>query len=281
MRAVLGIDAAWSQHNDSGIALIVETAADTWRTIAVAASYKRFLEKVGLTEPQEFSETPAVLVDASRRHLAVGVDLVLVVADIPLAQTAISARRKADNEVSRTYGAQGCSTHSPPVKRPETPGNTFHRTSTGLRDGFGDAGFPLATDRLFDRCLVETYPHPALMALMQEDYRIRYKARAWKGEPAAKAKVERIEQFRAITARLADHIDGIDLSWPVEGASMAELKALEDQIDALVCAWVGIQILRGSAEPLGDSDAAIWVPTNIPGPKSISGSGKREADLLQ
>jgi len=276
MRAVLGIDAAWSQHNDSGVALIEETSAGQWRCVAVAASYERFLEKVGLTKPQDFSDLPAVLVDASRRHLAVGVDLVLVVADIPLARMAISERRNADNEVSRKYGAQGCSTHSPPVKRPETQENTFHRISTGLRDGFAGAGFPLATDKLFDRCLVETYPHPALMALMHEDYRIRYKARAWKGVPAAKAKVERIEQFRAITARLADHIDGIDFSWPIEQVTTVELKTLEDQIDALVCAWVGIQILRGAAMPLGNNVATIWLPTNIPWPKSISGAGKTE-----
>ena len=268
MRAVLGIDAAWSQHNDSGVALIEETSAGQWRCVAVAASYKRFLEKVGLAESQEFSEMPAVLVDASGRQLAVGVDLVLVVADIPLARTEISERRNADNEVSRKFGGQGCGTHSPPAKG-------FGEHSADMRVGFAAAGFPLATDKLLDRCLVETYPHPALMALMHEDYRIRYKARAWKGVPAAKAKVERIEQFRRIAARLSEHIDGIDIPWPLERVTTAELKALEDQIDALVCAWVGIQILRGSATPLGDGDAAIWLPTNIPGPKSISGAANR------
>ena len=261
MRAVLGIDAAWSQHNDSGVALIEETAAGGWRSVAVAESHERFLEKAGMTVPQAFSGLPAALVAASR-HLTGGAELALVVADIPLSRRAISGRRNADNEVSRKYGGQGCGTHSPPAKG-------FDEHSADLRAGFAAAGLSLATEKLLDRCLVETYPHPALMALMQKNYRIRYKAKAWKGVPAAKAKVERIEQFRAITARLADHIDGIDILWPLELVTTAELKALEDQIDALVCAWVGIQILRGAAAPLGDSDAAIWLPKNIPGRRSI------------
>tara|TARA_B100002003_G_scaffold148670_1_gene137814 strand:+ start:724 stop:861 length:138 start_codon:yes stop_codon:yes gene_type:complete len=42
--------------------------------------------------------------------------------------------------------------------------------------------------------------------------------------------------------------------------SLAGLKTYEDGIDALVCAWVGIEYLRGAATPYGDDDAAIWIP---------------------
>jgi predicted RNase H-like nuclease len=38
------------------------------------------------------------------------------------------------------------------------------------------------------------------------------------------------------------------------------MKPIEDKIDALVCAWVGIQVLDGKAEPIGDESAAIWLP---------------------
>jgi hypothetical protein len=31
-------------------------------------------------------------------------------------------------------------------------------------------------------------------------------------------------------------------------------------VDAIVCAWVGIAVLEGRAEPFGDDDAAIWIP---------------------
>jgi predicted RNase H-like nuclease len=39
-----------------------------------------------------------------------------------------------------------------------------------------------------------------------------------------------------------------------------ELEALEDQLDALVCAWAGIECLAGRLEPLGDAQPAIWCP---------------------
>jgi predicted RNase H-like nuclease len=38
------------------------------------------------------------------------------------------------------------------------------------------------------------------------------------------------------------------------------MKALEDQLDALVCAWTAVEYLAGRLEPLGDETAAIWCP---------------------
>ena len=37
-------------------------------------------------------------------------------------------------------------------------------------------------------------------------------------------------------------------------------KGVEDTLDALICAWAGVEFLRGRAEPFGDADAAIWIP---------------------
>ena len=41
MRAVLGIDAAWSRARPSGVAVAAELR-DGWRLIAAASSYQRF-----------------------------------------------------------------------------------------------------------------------------------------------------------------------------------------------------------------------------------------------
>lgn len=38
------------------------------------------------------------------------------------------------------------------------------------------------------------------------------------------------------------------------------LKAFEDMLDAVVCAWVGCCILDGRARSFGDGSSAIWVP---------------------
>jgi predicted RNase H-like nuclease len=44
--------------------------------------------------------------------------------------------------------------------------------------------------------------------------------------------------------------------------SLAHLKRYEDALDALVCAWVGVCALNGSARAYGDDAAAIWVPSS-------------------
>ena len=40
----------------------------------------------------------------------------------------------------------------------------------------------------------------------------------------------------------------------------ARLKAVEDALDALVCAVSAIDYMEDRAEPLGDEEAAIWLP---------------------
>ena len=52
MRAVLGIDAAWTTTQPSGVALAVERS-NGWRMIAAAASYQRFHAQADRRQPPE------------------------------------------------------------------------------------------------------------------------------------------------------------------------------------------------------------------------------------
>jgi predicted RNase H-like nuclease len=54
----------------------------------------------------------------------------------------------------------------------------------------------------------------------------------------------------------------LDLS-DTKGLTIAELKAIEDMIDALVCAWVAVKFLDGATDCFGDDIAAIWVPRRM------------------
>nr|WP_245581779.1 DUF429 domain-containing protein [Rhizobium ruizarguesonis] len=51
------------------------------------------------------------------------------------------------------------------------------------------------------------------------------------------------------------------------------MKALEDTLDAVVCAWVGACVMDGRARAYGDVESAIWVPTQAS--LSPSGTGDR------
>jgi predicted RNase H-like nuclease len=44
------------------------------------------------------------------------------------------------------------------------------------------------------------------------------------------------------------------------GTRVADLKKIEDMLDAIVCSWVAIRALEGQATPFGDRDSAIWIP---------------------
>ena len=45
--------------------------------------------------------------------------------------------------------------------------------------------------------------------------------------------------------------------------TLASLKPVEDRLDGLICAWVGIEHLAGRTVGLGDDTAAIWVPQRL------------------
>ncbi|UFW80699.1 DUF429 domain-containing protein [Rhizobium sp. SU303] len=50
------------------------------------------------------------------------------------------------------------------------------------------------------------------------------------------------------------------LPLPSRDARGHELKAFEDAIDAVVCAWVGACVTGGRARAFGDRESGIWVP---------------------
>jgi len=271
MTAILGIDAAWTAGNRSGVALVVERHG-TWRCAGVAPSYLDFIalakdEAINWSKPRPGSEPDIDSFIAAAEQLAGGERPGVVAVDMPIATNGrIIKRRKADKETSERFGKFGCPVHSPTKERPGKFGERFMRA-------LEDAGYPLspeATDshtRWMQPTTIEVYPHAAIVRLMRLKKRLKYKVgRSWKlwhGEPVTTRIGHLLEAFRKLKAALDRKIAGIDLPLPAlaDVRSLSSLKAYEDALDALVCAWVGICYLEGRAEALGDETAAIWVPT--------------------
>jgi predicted RNase H-like nuclease len=61
-----------------------------------------------------------------------------------------------------------------------------------------------------------------------------------------------LKEWDRIISRLSRNIDGIVLPLPSTSAK-GSLKRYEDALDALICAWVGIEYLEGRAVPYGDA----------------------------
>ena len=107
--------------------------------------------------------------------------------------------------------------------------------------------------------------------LRRRDYRVPYKVsrslQYCKAEQLSRReRVERLlDQFRAIKTGLDAHISGIPklIPEPSEVTTLASLKPIEDMLDALICAWMGIEHLGGRSVGLGDESAAIWIPASL------------------
>lgn len=223
---VLGIDAAWTTHNPSGVAL-AQRAAEGWQCLALAPSYDSFLA-IAAGEPLDTSRKAqgsepdsAALLEACQKLAGQAVDCVSV--DMPLATTPITSRRAADTAIASRFGPKGCAVHSPSAERPGA-------IADQLRERFAELGVGLHTTTPARQgpALIECYPHVALLALLNRDYRVPYKvsrsAQYWKAKKLTRReRIERLlKEFQDIKASLDDHISGIpafipapsEVEWP-------------------------------------------------------------------
>ncbi len=245
---------------------LVSHSDGAWRCIALAPSYDAFVElasggMVDWAKRSEGARPTLVSLLRAARSLLNGERVTIVSVDMPLATVPITNRREADDAVARAFGKQACSPHSPNKTRPGIIADRFVK-------GFGQQGFSLAVKgaEVRDNQLIEVFPHPVLLKLLQADYRVPYKVakttRYWKDQPLAVRLGKLAAVHETILVGLRSVIDGIGLiiPKPAEIKTLASLKPYEDALDALVCAWVGIEHLRGKTKPYGDKAGAIWIP---------------------
>lgn len=258
---VLGIDAAWTLKNPSGVALAVRRGRD-WQAVAAASSYNEFTTTdrqsgIQAQRPAGSAVDLAALLAAAQQRCGKTVDVIAV--DMPLAMSPIVTRRTSDNLISKSYGARKCSTHTP---GPDRPGPI----SVSLHEQASQQGYPLIVDGHPRRGLIEVYPHPALVELAQVPERLPYKVsnigKYWQELNGIKRRERLIEQWHLIARVLEQNISGCRrlLALPEMSAPIWQLKAYEDKLDALVCTVVAAYFLEGRCRSFGDADSAIWVP---------------------
>lgn len=259
--AVLGIDAAWTLSEPSGVALW-QFESQRWKCMRVAPSYVAFCGEIDwdarvLGGP---INVPAML-EKCRRLLA-GKTPDVVAASIPLGLTPVRDRRLCDTLINKLFSRCKCTIHAP---TPQQPGAVALR----LHQGFKSAGYHLATTPGSPSvsALIEIFPHVALLGIMGRPERIPYKAlntkTYWPQLAAATRKRLLVEEWQAILDRLGRYAAAIDIPLPQnpEKWKFLRLKRFEDAIDAQVCAWMAAQYLNGSARRISaDAQAAIWIP---------------------
>jgi predicted RNase H-like nuclease len=256
---VLGIDAAWTSTQPSGVAL-VRSRGRRWQCLAVAPSYASFCAEAAIdwrTRPRGEPPDPAALHAAAIRLAGAPPDVIAI--DMPLAARPITARRAADNAIASAYATRGLGAHSP---SPDRPGPIAY----AMCRGFASLGYRVATATTppgTPRVLIEVFPHATAIALADADYRVPYKlgriAQYWPDRTSTARRRALLANWATLRRALATRIDGIMLP-PPRSPTLAALKRHEDALDALLCVWTGIAYLAGEIRPYGDAKSAVWAP---------------------
>jgi predicted RNase H-like nuclease len=253
MPVVLGIDAAWTSTGSSGVALLNITRDDC-KVVRVSDHYAQFTDEVFV--PGIGGSLDATrLLTVAQKDAGAPVDLVAI--DMPMSTVAITGSRAADREVARAFGSLRASPYTPTAARPGPYGKQ-------ISDAFQSAGFSLCTitNRPPAAALIEVFPLAALARMLRQrpTYKVSKTSKYWRGV----VREERMERLLAVWAQIEAalrlRIKEIGLTTPTKAISFSSLKPLENKLDAVICAWVGMCYLAGRIEPFGDDTAAIWVP---------------------
>lgn len=211
----VGVDLAWGDRNRTGLAVLDEAG----RLLHVATS-----------------TTDEAIAGALAPHLD---GPCLVAIDAPLVVGNATGSRRCEAELNRDFGRFHAGAH---------PSNTGRPWLAGVPRG---ARLAEVLDLDIDprsrsaRRAIEVYPHPATVALFRLGRTLKYKQRTGRS----------LEQLRAALLTLMGHLEGLAGSVPSlhlvqspawhalraaaeTAAGKAQLRQVEDQVDAALCAYV-------------------------------------------
>jgi predicted RNase H-like nuclease len=271
-KTVLGIDAAWTEHHPSGVALVRVPARGRPRLLRVARSYEEFCDmegKKGIDWQARVRgaspNIPALLgaCEKTARQMPS-----VIACDIPLGALPINGRRTADKTVTQLYVSRRAGTHSPTAQRPGPISHTLFEqlTACGLQWLHAESS-PFVQQHT--SAFFETYPHPAIIELLGLDERLKYKVskrkKYWPDLDSRASWIAIARELDRLRANLDKCISGVAKWMPpakslISQGRLSKMKGYEDAMDAIVCAWIACEFLAGRCVAYGDADSAIWLP---------------------
>jgi predicted RNase H-like nuclease/ppGpp synthetase/RelA/SpoT-type nucleotidyltranferase len=203
----IGIDLAWGERQPTGLAVLDEEA----RLLHVSAVRTDDDIVAGLAA---YAEGPC-----------------LAAIDAPIVVTNATGSRPAEQQLSRDFRRFDAGTHPSNTGKPEfADGTRAARVARRL-------GLDVDPRSGRRRRAIEVYPHPATIVLFALPKVLRYKAKPGRD----------VELLRSELLRLMTFVEGVvvtDETWlglreQVESATRkSELRRVEDQVDAVLCAYL-------------------------------------------
>lgn len=217
----LGVDLAWGERNRTGLSAV----ADDGHLVDLAAV-----------------RTDDEIIDWLR---AFSGDSCVVAVDAPIIVTNPTGRRPCEAELGRVFGRYDAGAHPANTSRPVFANGT---RAQRIADALG-----LDTEPMLDktRRAIEVYPHPATVSLFGLERTIKYKHKP--GRDFSSLQTAVLELIRLIEGLESTEVPLMvrqfsgwsTIRRQVEHATRkSELKAVEDVVDAVLCAYIGLYSVR-------------------------------------
>jgi predicted RNase H-like nuclease/ppGpp synthetase/RelA/SpoT-type nucleotidyltranferase len=241
----IGIDLAWGTRRPTGLAVLDD------------AGYLVELSAVGTDEQIVEALTPYVAGDC------------LVAVDAPLVVTNATGRRPCEAALNADFARFHAGAHPSNAGKPEfSDGTRGARICAAL-------GLDINPRSGRPRRGIEVYPHPATIALFGLQRTLKYKDKP--GRTFAELRAALLELMTLLEERAATdpplHLVGVDawssLRADVEDARRkSELRVAEDQVDAVLCAYIALFADRhpGRTTTYGDLETGYIVTPSLGAP---------------
>ncbi len=217
----VGLDLAWGERNPTGLAVVDDDG------LLVHVSAHRHDDSILTAVAPYVAGTCLVAIDA------------------PLVVVNPSGNRPAEAALNRDFARFDAGAHPSNTGKPE-----FSSAPRGARLA-EVLGLDIDPGSRSKRRAIEVYPHPATIALFELGRTLKYKQKRDRQLPDLRSELLRltglIETLGAATPALhvAGQLDWRALIAQVEQASRkSELRRVEDQVDAVLCAYVAMFAVR-------------------------------------
>lgn len=222
----IGLDLAWSPRNRSGIAILVGD------------------EKGGTLQQVNLLGDDTEIVDYIQQH--VGQRSAIVAIDAPLRVPNETGQRRAETEINRAFQRYEAGAHPANRQRLTFNGVIRGEALVGALEQQGFVHKPTIEAGSHVRQMIEVFPHPAMIALFNLDRTLKYKARPKRTHAERLAEWQRYQQNLRVLTTADPSLAGHEqlLQQTVADLRGQHLKAYEDQIDALFCAYIALYAFR-------------------------------------
>jgi predicted RNase H-like nuclease len=222
----IGIDLAWSPRNPTGAAVLHSDAGGG-----------KLIDHALIGDDRS-------IVEYITRHAGTGPAIVAV--DAPLWVPNATGRRPGEAEIGRAFARYQAGAH--PANRSRLAFDGVVR-GEALVAALAEQDFVHAPEVAAGapvRQVIEVFPHPAMVALFGLERTLKYKAKPRRG---ADLRLSEWRRYQAHLAALATadpplHGQAALIAQDVAALRGRRLKEYEDQVDALMCAYIALYAFR-------------------------------------